>query len=109
MATGRGLSMIYKFFNVPYLRLKRKQLEESLASTHLELAGAEKEMQSGKRVLILNLRLYSDFLFERKIFNYPGSFFFVIFVLLDLQNRSETLKLSRTKSKWKVIGSTESR
>ena len=48
MATGRGLSMIYKFFNVPYLRLKRKQLEESLANTHLELASAENEMESGK-------------------------------------------------------------
>ena len=80
MATGRGLSMIYKFFNVPYLRLKRKQLEESLASTHLELAGAEKEMQSGKRVLFLNLRVYSEFLFERKFFNYPIKFYRIIFL-----------------------------
>ena len=56
MATGRGLSMIYKFFNVPYLRLKRKQLEESLAQTGDELDRAEVEMamaessQNGKQI-----------------------------------------------------------
>jgi len=49
MATGRGLSMIYKFFNVPYLRLKRKQLQESLAQTEDELDRAEGEMDTSEK------------------------------------------------------------
>ena len=45
MATGRGLGMIYKFFNVPYLYLKRKQLEQSLLDTNNDLKRAEQEME----------------------------------------------------------------
>jgi len=56
MATGRGLSMIYKFINIPYLRIKKIQLEESLKNTIQDLSIAEDEMilieknQNGKSV-----------------------------------------------------------
>lgn len=56
MASGRGLSMIYKFINIPYLRLRRKQLEESLNDVNRDIELSDAEMilvennQNGKPV-----------------------------------------------------------
>jgi len=46
MTSGRGLNMIYQFFNIPYLILKEQELTLSLANTKSDLSNSFLSMQS---------------------------------------------------------------